>query len=217
MELPAGLREDGTVVCWGSNQYGQCDAPEGIFTQVAAGNYHTLGYEKTAPSHAGAGMMRGNATLQVAASYKFPAAERVHLVSEPMAQFPVGDTTNSVIVSPQTATSRRFPRQPTEGLLYVPMEQWCVGEVTATIVLPDSSKSLQVDITTQSGCNKMVPSPAGAMDTKVSVTSRVEHSPVLMPATSTPLASEMTVRSCAGVMTLGDSAKHPTEYSPTSP
>ncbi|MGB0325741.1 MAG: hypothetical protein ACPGGL_09450, partial [Phycisphaerales bacterium] len=38
-----GLREDGTIACWGSNNYGQCDAPDGVFTQVEAGDRHSLG------------------------------------------------------------------------------------------------------------------------------------------------------------------------------
>ena len=29
--------QDGTIACWGNNYYGQCDAPDGVFTQVAAG------------------------------------------------------------------------------------------------------------------------------------------------------------------------------------
>ena len=33
----------GEVVCWGYNSYGQCDAPDGVFTQVAAGGEHSLG------------------------------------------------------------------------------------------------------------------------------------------------------------------------------
>ena len=36
---PIGLRSDGTIACWGSNFNGQCDAPDGEFTQVAAGYY----------------------------------------------------------------------------------------------------------------------------------------------------------------------------------
>ena len=44
-----GLRDDGTVACWGCerahtdfpNDWGQCDAPSGTFVQVAAGRYHS--------------------------------------------------------------------------------------------------------------------------------------------------------------------------------
>ena len=38
-----GLREDGTVVGWGWNENGQCDAPEGKFVAVGAGERHSLG------------------------------------------------------------------------------------------------------------------------------------------------------------------------------
>ena len=38
-----GLREDGTVVGWGSNSYGECTAPAGKFVAVAAGRYRSLG------------------------------------------------------------------------------------------------------------------------------------------------------------------------------
>ena len=37
------LREDGSVTGWGSNDYGQCDAPGGKFKAVSAGGYHSLG------------------------------------------------------------------------------------------------------------------------------------------------------------------------------
>ncbi len=42
------LLADGSVVCWGDNDYGQCSVPTGIGTpqnpvaSVAAGNYHTV-------------------------------------------------------------------------------------------------------------------------------------------------------------------------------
>ena len=32
-----GLCEDGTAVCWGDNEDGQCDAPPGQFIAVSAG------------------------------------------------------------------------------------------------------------------------------------------------------------------------------------
>lgn len=35
------IRVDGTIVCWGSNSYGQTDAPGGAFTAVSAGTYHS--------------------------------------------------------------------------------------------------------------------------------------------------------------------------------
>ena len=38
-----GLREDGTVVGWGRNGSGQCDAPEGKFVAVSTGFLHSLG------------------------------------------------------------------------------------------------------------------------------------------------------------------------------
>ena len=38
-----GLREDGSVECWGDNRNGQCNAPKGVFKQVVAGNYHSVG------------------------------------------------------------------------------------------------------------------------------------------------------------------------------
>ena len=38
-----GLKRDGTVACWGSNQYGQSTPPAGLFTQVAAGNGDSCG------------------------------------------------------------------------------------------------------------------------------------------------------------------------------
>ena len=35
--------EGGTIGCWGNNDAGQSDAPEGEFTNVAAGSYHSCG------------------------------------------------------------------------------------------------------------------------------------------------------------------------------
>lgn len=38
------IRSDGSVACWGSNNYGQCNVPAGLTaaTQVAAGNWHSI-------------------------------------------------------------------------------------------------------------------------------------------------------------------------------
>ena len=36
-----GLRRDGTVICWGRNDLGQCNAPGGKFVQVSAGDQHS--------------------------------------------------------------------------------------------------------------------------------------------------------------------------------
>ena len=38
-----GLRTNGTIDCWGNNDYGQTDVPEGIFKKLAAGANHTCG------------------------------------------------------------------------------------------------------------------------------------------------------------------------------
>ena len=35
-------QEAGPLVCWGSNAYGVLDAPDGLFTAVAAGKEHSL-------------------------------------------------------------------------------------------------------------------------------------------------------------------------------
>ena len=35
-------QEAGPLVCWGSNPYGVLDAPDGLFTAVAAGKEHAL-------------------------------------------------------------------------------------------------------------------------------------------------------------------------------
>lgn len=32
---------DGTLTCWGSNTWGQLDAPEGSYLQIVAGDYHS--------------------------------------------------------------------------------------------------------------------------------------------------------------------------------
>ena len=42
-EHTCGLREDGSVVCWGDDEYGQATPPQGTFTSVSAGSYHTCG------------------------------------------------------------------------------------------------------------------------------------------------------------------------------
>ena len=38
-----GIRTDGTVACWGRNNYGQSTPPGGTFSQVSAGWYHACG------------------------------------------------------------------------------------------------------------------------------------------------------------------------------
>jgi alpha-tubulin suppressor-like RCC1 family protein len=35
------VRRDGTLACWGYNNYGQATPPTGKFTEVSAGGYHT--------------------------------------------------------------------------------------------------------------------------------------------------------------------------------
>jgi len=37
-----GLRTDGTLVAWGDNRYGQCDVPDGVYSAIDAGYFHTL-------------------------------------------------------------------------------------------------------------------------------------------------------------------------------
>jgi len=38
-----GLKQDGTVPCWGENGYGQSTPPGGVFAQVSAAWNHTCG------------------------------------------------------------------------------------------------------------------------------------------------------------------------------
>ena len=38
-----GLRTDGTIACWGINDYGQANAPSGAFNSLAVSNYHACG------------------------------------------------------------------------------------------------------------------------------------------------------------------------------
>ncbi len=37
------MRTDGAVECWGRNEYGELNAPEGRFTAVTAGAFHNCG------------------------------------------------------------------------------------------------------------------------------------------------------------------------------
>ena len=37
------MKTDGSVTCWGDNEKGQATAPEGEFTSVSGGLYHTCG------------------------------------------------------------------------------------------------------------------------------------------------------------------------------
>ena len=37
------VRTDGTIACWGDNEYGQAEAPNGAFKSVAAGSRHSCG------------------------------------------------------------------------------------------------------------------------------------------------------------------------------
>ena len=43
LEHSCGLRASGAVTCWGSEEFGQADAPEGTFRAVAAGGLHSCG------------------------------------------------------------------------------------------------------------------------------------------------------------------------------
>ena len=38
------LKQDGSVACWGNNDFGQCNVPAGLgtVTAIAAGGYHTV-------------------------------------------------------------------------------------------------------------------------------------------------------------------------------
>ena len=40
-----GIKNDGTLACWGYNGNGQSTPPAGTFTQVSAGQYHTCGIQ----------------------------------------------------------------------------------------------------------------------------------------------------------------------------
>ncbi|MCJ7696065.1 MAG: RCC1 domain-containing protein, partial [Anaerolineaceae bacterium] len=35
------IKSDGTLACWGNNNYGQTSSPAGTFTQVSAGGWYT--------------------------------------------------------------------------------------------------------------------------------------------------------------------------------
>jgi len=40
-----GVKSDGTVVCWGDNDFGKATPPAGTFVQVSAGGLHTCGVQ----------------------------------------------------------------------------------------------------------------------------------------------------------------------------
>ena len=40
-----GIKSDGTLLCWGKDNYGQTTVPAGTYTQVSAGGYHTCGLQ----------------------------------------------------------------------------------------------------------------------------------------------------------------------------
>ena len=42
-----GVRDTGTIECWGKNDYGQSTPPGGTFASVAAGYRHTCGLRDT--------------------------------------------------------------------------------------------------------------------------------------------------------------------------
>ena len=59
-----GIKEDGTIACWGLNNYGQCDSPNGEFTPKSRlAIWHSDSDSKMAASHAGARTL-GNAMHQ---------------------------------------------------------------------------------------------------------------------------------------------------------
>jgi hypothetical protein len=43
LQHTCGIRDDDTVGCWGSNGFGQLDAPGGTFKRLAAGGEHVCG------------------------------------------------------------------------------------------------------------------------------------------------------------------------------
>ena len=42
-EHTCGVRADGSVECWGDDDYGRATPPGGSFASVSAGGYHTCG------------------------------------------------------------------------------------------------------------------------------------------------------------------------------
>ena len=38
-----GLRTDGSITCWGDDEFGQASPPSGSFTAVTAGGHHSCG------------------------------------------------------------------------------------------------------------------------------------------------------------------------------
>ena len=42
-----GLRSDGWIECWGSNEYAQAAPPTGSFSAVSAGGWHTCGLRES--------------------------------------------------------------------------------------------------------------------------------------------------------------------------
>ena len=46
LSYTCGMRLDGSVACWGSNQFGQASPPAGEFASVSAGYWHTCGMKQ---------------------------------------------------------------------------------------------------------------------------------------------------------------------------
>ena len=61
-----GLKADGSIVAWGSNDYGQCNvpAPNRDFVAVAAGYRHSLGLKSDGSIVAWGAMSTGSATCR---------------------------------------------------------------------------------------------------------------------------------------------------------
>ena len=57
-----GLRSDGTITCWGSNDEGQTNAPSGQFTSLSSGSAHSCG-------------LRGDATIACWGDNQFEKAQ----------------------------------------------------------------------------------------------------------------------------------------------
>ncbi len=77
-----GLKDDGAIVCWGWNGYGQATPPAGTFTQVSAGFGHSCGLKSDGAVACWGWNDQGQATPPAGFFTQTQRGRRAHLRAE---------------------------------------------------------------------------------------------------------------------------------------
>ena len=125
-----GLRTDGSIECWGDNEFGRLDVPGGSFTQVSAGVWHSCGLRSDGSVVCWGNNRLGRRRRRGVRSPRSPPATGIRVGYVRMGRWSAGVTTT---MGRRRLRGVRSPRSPpATGIRvgYVRMGRWSAGVTT---------------------------------------------------------------------------------------